>query len=125
MTIDPVPTDDDEEDESTVIRFVRVVRTPHSEQYILWEDEARLGQIDIHFNLDLIHATLVLEKELDQESQGALIDQIDEEIISSYLPRFERENFLITIFHGRELEPYADGEPEVGDDEVEEEEEEY
>jgi len=120
MTAEPLHDgDDDTEAETPDIRFVRVVRTPHSEQYILWEDETRLGQIDIHYNMDLINATLVVEKELDASRQNAIINQIDEEIITSYLPQFERENFLITIFHGRELEPYSDGEPDVEDEEEE------
>jgi len=121
MTTDPLTSDENEDDEDApLIRFVRVVRTANSEQYILWDDETRLGQIDIHYNLDLINATLVLEKELDVTTQNAIIDQIDEEIITSYLPRFERENFLITIYQGKELEPYADGEPDVDDDSEEE-----
>lgn len=128
MTTDPLPTDENEDDDdSPLFRFVRVVRTANSEQYILWNDETRLGQIDIHYNLDLINATLVLEKEMDVTAQNALIDQIDEEIITSYLPQFERENFLITIYQGKELEPYADGEPDVGDvdDDDDDDEEEY
>jgi hypothetical protein len=121
MTTDPFSSDENEDDDdSPLLRFVRVVRTPNSEQYILWDDETRLGQIDIHYNLDLINATLILEKELDATAQNAIIDQIDEEIITSYLPRFERENFLITIYQGKELEPYADGEPDVGDEDEEE-----
>lgn len=121
MTTDPFPSDENEDDDdSPLIRFVRVVRTTNSEQYILWDDETRLGQIDIHYSLDLINATLILEKEMDVTTQNAIIDQIDEEIITSYLPRFERENFLITIYHGKELEPYADGEPDIDDDSEEE-----
>ena len=121
MATDPLSSDENEDDDDApLIRFVRVVRTANSEQYILWDDDTRLGQIDIHYNLDLINATLVLEKELDVTAQNAIIDQIDEEIITSYLPRFERENFLITIYQGKELEPYADGEPDVGDDDEEE-----
>ncbi len=121
MTTDPFPSDENEDDDdSPLIRFVRVVRTTNSEQYILWDDETRLGQIDIHYSLDLINATLILEKEMDVTAQNAIIDQIDEEIITSYLPRFERENFLITIYQGKELEPYADGEPDIDDDSEEE-----
>jgi hypothetical protein len=121
MATDPLSSDEnDADDDVPLLRFVRVVRTANSEQYILWDEDTRLGQIDIHYNMDLIHATLVLEKELDAMAQNAVIEQIDEEIITSYLPRFERENLLITIYYGREQEPYADGEPEV-DDEGEEE----
>lgn len=91
------------------IRLARVVRTPSSEVYLLWEDDVRLGQVDLHFGPDLIHATLILERELNSELQADIVDQIDQEIVSSHLPRFGREDFLVTVFQGRELEPFSDG----------------
>jgi len=109
-----------EEDEtpSFSVRLARVVRTQSSEVYLLWEDDTRLGQIDLHYGPDLIHATLLLERELSAEQQADLVDQIDQEVVSSHLPRFGREDFLVTVFHGRELEPFSDG-PEDEDDDFE------
>ena len=101
--------DSDAEPPTITVRLARVVRTPSSEVYLLWEDEVRVGQVDLHFGPDLIHATLVLERELSPEQQADLIDQIDQEIVSSHLPRFGREDFLVTVFQGRELEPFSDG----------------
>lgn len=99
------------------VRLVRVVRTNSSEVYIIWQDDVRLGQVDIHFGPDLINATLILEKDLDSEQQGDLIDLIDQDVVSSHLPQFAREDFLVTVFRGQELESFSDGEPDVGEDE--------
>ena len=104
------------------VKFVRVVRTDSSEVFIIWQDDTRLGQVDVHLGYDLVHATLILEKDLDAEQQADLVEQIDQDVVSSHLPRFTREDFLVTVFRGTELEPFADGEPDVEDDEENDEE---
>ncbi|HVF84677.1 MAG TPA: hypothetical protein VM821_01745 [Abditibacteriaceae bacterium] len=104
-------------------KLVRVVRTDTSEVYIIWQDDTRLGQVDIHLGMDLIHATLILEKDLTTDQQADLVDQLDQDIVSSHLPQFAREDFLVTVFRGAELEPFSDGEPDVEEDESESDEE--
>jgi hypothetical protein len=105
-------------------RLARVVRTESSEVYIMWQDDVRLGQIDLHFGWDLIHATMILEKELTSQEQADLVELIDQDIVSSHLPRFAREDFLVTVFRGVELDPFSDG-PEDDDDEDDDDLEEY
>ena len=106
-------------------KLVRVVRTDTSEVYIIWQNDVRLGQVDLHLGMDLIHATLIIEKDLTPEQQADLVDQIDQDVVSSHLPQFAREDFLVTVFKGTELESFSDGEPEIEDDEEENEEEGY
>ena len=103
------------------VRLVRVVRTQHSEVFILWQDDVRLGQVDVHYGFDIINATLILEKDLDAEQQAELVDLIDQDIVSSHLPQFAREDFLVTVFRGTELESFSDGEPDVEDEDEDEE----
>ena len=103
------------------VRLVRVVRTQHSEVFILWQDDVRLGQVDVHYGFDIINATLILEKDLDAEQQAELVDLIDQDIVSSHLPQFAREDFLVTVFRGTELESFSDGEPDVEDEDDDEE----
>ena len=103
------------------VRLVRVVRTPSSEVFILWQDDVRLGQVDIHYGFDIINATLILEKDLDPDQQADLVDLIDQDVVSSHLPQFAREDFLVTVFRGTELESFSDGEPEVEDEDESEE----
>jgi hypothetical protein len=107
------------------LKLVRVVRTRSSEVFIIWQGDTRLGQADIHFGDDLIHATLILEKDLDADQQAELVDTLDHDVVSSHLAQFERENFLVTVWRGTELESFSDGEPDVEDDDSDEEDEEY
>src|SRR5919197_3504942 len=89
-------------------RMTRVVRTNSSEIYLIWEDETRVGQLDLHFAHDTIHATLILEAGLSVTSELELRQQIDEDIVSSYLTSFDRNDFLVTVFRGEEISSYTD-----------------
>lgn len=103
------PGKGEEETPALSARLVRVVRTESSEVYIIWQDDVRLGQVDLHYGWDLIHATLIIEKDLTTEQQADLVDLLDQDIVSSHLPRFAREDFLVTVFRGQELDPFSDG----------------
>ena len=93
-------------------RLVRVVRTTSSEIYLIWEGEQRIGQIDLHYpgqhREALIHGTLILEVALTSEEEEALLSQIDEDVVSAYLPNFDRQDFLISVYRGREINQYND-----------------
>ena len=45
-------------------RFTRLVRTQTSEIYLIWEEENRVGQLDLHYAGETVHATLILETDL-------------------------------------------------------------
>ena len=92
----------------TRFRFMRLIRTNDSEIYVIWEGEERVGQLDVHYVRETIHATLILEASLSVVSEKELLEQIDQDLISSYLPIFERENLLITIYRGEEINTYMD-----------------
>jgi hypothetical protein len=89
-------------------RLTRLVRTRSSEIYLIWEEGNRVGQLDLHYAQDTIHATLILETDLSVTSEEELLTQIDEDIVSSYLPSFERDDFLVTVFRGEEISSYTD-----------------
>ena len=89
-------------------RLTRLVRTHSSEIYLIWEENNRVGQLDLHYAHDTIHATLILEADLSVTSEEELLTQIDEDIVSSYLPSFERDDFLVTVFRGEEISSYTD-----------------
>lgn len=101
----------------------RLVRTVSSEIYMIWESEKRVGQLHLHFAHFTIHVTLMLEVDLSITEEEDLISQIDEDIISSYLPSFEREEMLVTIFRGEELSSFSYSPSSLDDMEDEEEEE--
>lgn len=120
---EPSPDDNEENDDLPQpfnARLVRVVRTQSSESFIIWQDDTRLGQVDIHYGWDIIHATLILETDLSEEDQAGLVELIDEDAVASHLPRFSREDFLVTVFRAEELEPFSDGpDPEELEDDEE------
>ncbi len=101
------------------LRLSRVVRTETSEIYLAWEDEERVAQIDIHYGPDVIHATVILERDLDPTVTEGLIQQIDRDVVASYLQDFERENFLVTVFRGDEIMTRCD------EDDTEDEDDEF
>ena len=89
-------------------RLSRLVRTQSSEIFLVWENDRRIGQLDLHYAHDTIHATLILEADLPVNTEEELLSQIDEDIVSSYLPSFDREDFLVTVFRGEEISSYTD-----------------
>lgn len=91
-------------------RLSRLVRTQSSEIFLIWEDDRRVGQLDVHYSRETqtIHGTLVLEADLPVNVEEELLSQIDEDIVSSYLPTFDREDFLVTVFRGEEISSYTD-----------------
>ncbi len=91
-------------------RLSRLVRTQSSEIFLIWEEDRRIGQLDLHFAIEsrTVHATLVLEADLPVSVEEELLAQIDDDIVSSYLPSFERKDFLVTVFRGEEISNYTD-----------------
>jgi hypothetical protein len=102
-----------------VYRLTRVFRTESSEIYLVWEDETRVAQADIHFGPDLIHATVILERDFTDDEVDALLKQLDHDIVASYLQDFERENLFVSVFRGDEIlttsdEDLDEDEPDAG-----------
>ena len=89
-------------------KLTRLVRTQSSEIYLVWDADKRVGQIDIHFAHDTIHATVIFESDLSVGEEEELLAQVDDDIVSSYLPRFEREDFVAHVFRGEEISRYTD-----------------
>jgi hypothetical protein len=98
-------------------RFTRLVRSQSSEIYLIWEEENRVGQLDLHYAHDTVHATLILETDFSITSEEELLTQIDQDIVTSYLPSFERSDFIVTVFRGEEISSYTDTGYEPEDEE--------
>ena len=96
-------------------RLSRLVRTVASEVYVVWETDRRVGQVHLHYAHDTIHATILLEVDLSVVEEEELLEQIDEDIVSSYLPSFEREDLLVTIFRGEEMNSFSYAPNEIDD----------
>ena len=87
-------------------RLVRLLRTLSSEVYVVWDELRRVGQVDLHYADSSVHANLMLETDLGSSERSELLRQLDEDIVSSYLPPYERDEFIVTIFRGEEEESF-------------------
>jgi hypothetical protein len=90
----------------SAFRLVRLLRTLSSEIYVIWRADQRVGQVDIHYADNSVQADLFLESALDEEEQHDLIHQLDDDVVSSYLPSFDRDQFIVTIFVGQEVDSF-------------------
>lgn len=108
----------------TRFKLTRLVRTPSSEIYLIWDGEKRVGQLDLHFAADTIHATVIFETDLTVGEEEELLAQVDDDIVSSYKPRFERDDFVAHVFRGEEISRYTDCSGAMDDLEDDEEREE-
>jgi hypothetical protein len=60
----------------------------------------------------------MIETDLSADDKERLYQQVDEDVISSYLPSFERDDFILTVFRGEEVESFSY--PPIEDEELEE-----
>lgn len=101
-------------------RFEREARTPYSEVYVIESDEGtEIGRVDVHFTPSVTYATLCVGEQLSEDDVQDLIAQIDERVVMTADPY--REDFVVTVWMGRESGVYSD-EDAADDDEDEEDE---
>lgn len=99
--------------------FERECRTEQSESYIIELDDEEVGRIDLHFTASVAYGTLCVLESLTEEDVRELIGEIDERLVLTTDPF--REDFVVTVWAGREAAVYSDEDFE-GEDEDEDEE---
>lgn len=98
------------------INYDRLCRTAHSEAYLISQGEEPVARIELHFTHTIVYGLLIVEKEFDEEQIQELIRRVDDDLVwSADLPR---EDFVVTVYQGRELGLYTD--PALADDEGDE-----
>jgi hypothetical protein len=97
------------------LRYDRVCRTPQSEAYLLSEGEAPLGRVDLHFGSSVVHALLVVERDLAEDEMRGLVQRLDDDLV--WTADEPREDFLVTVYRGSEIGVISDREDAAGDDE--------
>ena len=89
--------------------FTRIVKTPTSENFVVRrptsdpESNDNVAHLDLHFEGRLIHGTLVLEVQMNDEELAQLIDQMTDQLVPT-----ERNDFIFTVYLGTELGYYSD-----------------
>ncbi len=95
--------------------FERECRTPHSECYIVASGEEEVGRVDIHYTPSMAYATLCVGEDLTDEDIQELVEEIYERLVLTTDPF--RDDFVVTVWAGREAAV-------ISDEDLEEEEEE-
>ena len=98
------------------IHYDRICRTTRSEAYLISQGDEPMARVDLHFTHTVVYGLLMVEKELDEEEIAELIGRIDDDLVwSADLPR---EDFVVSVYQGRELGMYSD--PDLREEEGEE-----
>jgi hypothetical protein len=87
-------------------QFERECRTPQSESYIVELDDEEVGRVDIHYTSSVAYATLCVPESLTEEDIRELISEVDERLILTTDPF--REDFVVTVWAGRESAVFSD-----------------
>lgn len=98
--------------------FERESRTLTSESYIVELDDEEVGRIDLHFSPSVAYATLCVVDRLTDEDVKELISEADERLVLTNDPF--REDFVITVWRGRETGVFSDEDFDKHRDEDEE-----
>lgn len=102
-------------------QFERECRTPNSESYVIEMDDEEIGRVDLHYTPSVAYGTLCVSESLTEDEIRHLISEIDERLVLTTDPF--REDFVITVWAGRESAVYSDEdfeEMEMDDEEDEE-----
>lgn len=95
--------------------FEREARTPNSESYMIEGENGRLGRIDIHFATSgVVYGTLCVPERLTEEEIRDLIGEVDDRLVMTADPY--REDFIVSVWAGREVGNYTDEDFEDEDD---------
>ncbi len=98
-------------------QFERESRTPHSEVFIVLADDKEVGRVDIHYGPDLTHATICVPEDHSEEDIQELIGEVDDRLVMSANPF--REDFVATVWLGRQAGVYSESPDEEEEEEVE------
>lgn len=86
--------------------FERECRTPQSEIYRIMGGDQPVGRFDLHFTATVVHGTLCVIESLTEDDIQKIIQIADEDIVMSADPA--RDDFIVTVYQGRELGVYSD-----------------
>lgn len=87
--------------------FERDARTPYSESYTVEEAGGEIGRVDLHFaQSGIVHATLCVPQDFDEENVESLIAEIDERLVLA-ADAF-RDDFVVTVWRGTRMGVYSE-----------------
>ena len=100
--------------------FERESRTPYSESFVIEADGDDVGRVDLHFTPSVTYGTLCIPESFSEDDIQELIGEIDERLVMSNDPY--REDFVVTVWSGRQSGVYSEEDLEEEEEGEEEEE---
>ena len=97
-------------------QFDRHCRTTHSEAYAIRSAGADIGRIDLHYGQNVVYGTLIVLDEREAEQIAELCEIIDEQLVLT--ADVIREDFVISVFNGRQVGIYSDDSFEDDEDDL-------
>lgn len=97
--------------------FMRQFRTASSEGYAIMDHDSRIGRVDLHFATEKVYATIVLEREMTETEVATIIDEIDNNLVSS--ATVKREDLNVWVYTGTEMGFFTDEDPYQEEEETE------
>lgn len=93
------------------ITFERESRTPFSECYVVEDGGEEIGRVDVHFTSSgMVHATLCVPREYDDDDVERLIAEIDERLVLTSDPY--RDDFIVTVWRGERAGVFSEDDDE-------------
>ena len=83
------------------MHFERECRTPFSEVYTIFDEDAPQGRLDIHYAGTVIHATLCVNERFTQDEIQDLIEEVDQDLLDAV--GLSREDLIIHVHQGQEV----------------------
>ena len=87
--------------------FQRETRTPFSECYIVFRDDANIGRLDVHFADAIVHATLNVDESVTQDAIQDIIEDDEGELLDAV--GIVRTEIIVHVHQGRDLGVYQTG----------------
>ena len=98
-------------------QFERESRTPHSEAFVIHQDDNEIGRVDLHYGADMANATLCVPDTFSEDDIQDLIGEIDERLVMTSHPY--REDFVVTVWLGRQAGVYSEDYDDEEEEDVE------
>jgi hypothetical protein len=98
------------------IGYDRLCRTAQSEAYLVSQGEETLARVDLHFTSSVVYGVIVVERDLEEDDVTSLIERIDEDLVWS--ADSPRDDFVVSVYQGREIGVYSDPTLDDEDDDV-------
>ena len=97
-------------------QFDREYRTMTSESFIIELADEEVGRIDLHYSASVTYGTICVLASMTEEEIRSLISEIDERFVLTNDPF--REDFVVTVWNGREHGNYSDEDFEGEEDDL-------